>query len=327
MHADNGDGISLTFDDMDTFMTLCGQHDENLKRLGSRLGIKLSIRGNCVSLSGEEQKVELARTLLKQLYDIAGRGTAVGIEEIDRGVAVLSSDPSASLSEVMNHGLRLPSAAGRVVPKSPHQKSYMAAMKDHEIVIAIGPAGTGKTYLAMATAVAALLKKRYKRIVLTRPAVEAGERLGFLPGDLADKVNPYLRPMYDALYHLLDVDRGNRLIDNGVIEIAPLAFMRGRTLNDAFVILDEAQNCSIDQMLMFLTRLGYNSRAVVTGDITQTDLPPGRPSGLEHARSILGSIPGIAFCHLDDRDVMRQPVVSRIIRAYQEDRNGKGKTS
>lgn len=324
MHTENGDGFSLTFDDMDAFMTLCGRHDENLKRLGKRLDIKVSIRGNCVSLSGDDVKVDLGRALLQQLYDLARRGTVIGMEEIDQGAAVLSRDPTASLPDVMNHGIRLPSSAGRVVPKSPNQKRYMEAMESHEVVIAIGPAGTGKTYLAMATAVSALLKKRFKRIVLTRPAVEAGERLGFLPGDLADKVNPYLRPMYDALYHLLDVDRGNRLIDSGVIEIAPLAFMRGRTLNDAFVILDEAQNCSIDQMLMFLTRLGYNSTAVVTGDITQTDLPPGRPSGLEHAQGILGNIPGIAFCHLDDQDVMRQPVVSRIIRAYEEDRNGKG---
>ncbi|NOZ01621.1 MAG: PhoH family protein [Deltaproteobacteria bacterium] len=311
---------SLTFEDMDAFMSLCGRHDENLKRLGSRLGVEVRVRGNRVSLSGADGPTDLAGSILGQLYELACKGTSIGIEEVDRGIAVLSNDPSASLPDVMNHFVRLPVTDAPVAARSPNQQKYLAAMTGNEVIIAIGPAGTGKTFLAMATAVSQLLNKTVKRIVLTRPAVEAGERLGFLPGDLQEKVNPYLRPLYDALYHIMDVERGNRLMANGQIEIAPLAFMRGRTLDDSFVILDEAQNCSIDQMKMFLTRLGYNSRAVVTGDVTQTDLPAGRQSGLEHAHRILNRVPGIVFCEFDEQDVMRHPVVRRIIRAYADER-------
>lgn len=324
MRKTNGNEFSMTFEDMDAFMALCGRHDENLKRLGTQLGVELRVRGNRISISGQEDQAGVARTLLGQLYEMSGRGTDIGIEDVDRGIAVLVNDPTASLPDLMDHGIPLPAVDGSVVARSPNQKKYLSDMAGNQVVITIGPAGTGKTYLAMATAVSALLKKKVKRIVLTRPAVEAGERLGFLPGDLVEKVNPYLRPLYDALYQLMDVDRGNRLIESGMIEIAPLAFMRGRTLSDAFVILDEAQNCSVDQMKMFLTRLGYNSRAVVTGDITQTDLPPGRPSGLEHALKILGNIPEIAIVQLEVQDVMRHPVVSRIIRAYEEDRTARG---
>ncbi|MBM4398290.1 MAG: PhoH family protein, partial [Deltaproteobacteria bacterium] len=250
------------------------------------------------------------------------RGDRIGVQEVDRGAALISSDPDASISQVMSEGISIQGIqgpAGRVSPKSPAQRAYVSAMQRHDMVFAIGPAGTGKTYLAMATAVSALLAKQVKRIVLTRPAVEAGERLGFLPGDLVEKVNPYLRPLYDALYDLLDVDRGSKLIERGQIEIAPLAFMRGRTLSGSFVILDEAQNCTIEQMKMFLTRIGYGSKAVVTGDVTQTDLPPDRPSGLEHARRILDGVPGISFCEFDERDVMRHPLVQEIIKAYGRD--------
>jgi len=322
MSVTDSEGYALVFEETNAFMTLCGRHDENLKRLQSRLDINLRVRGNEVFLGGDDDSTEIARTVLRQLYDLACNGTRITIKDIDRAVAILSADLDVSLPDVMSNGIDLPSTDTPVVPRTPNQSAYLSAIAANDIVIAIGPAGTGKTYLAMATAVSALLSKTVRHIVLTRPAVEAGERLGFLPGDMVEKVNPYLRPLYDALYDLVDVERGNRLIDRGAIEIAPLAFMRGRTLNDAFVILDEAQNCSIDQMKMFLTRLGYNSKAVVTGDVTQSDLPPDHLSGLEHAERILVDIPGIKLCHLDESDVMRHPLVGKIIRAYEEDRGG-----
>jgi len=306
----------LVFDDHDAFVNLCGEHDENLKRLEAKTGVTVRVRGNEVTLAGSGDAVARARSLLLQLFDLVRRGTRVGIQEVDRGVALLQDDPEASIAEVMSGAIQLQGTGGRVMPRSPNQRAYVAAMQRHDLVFAIGPAGTGKTYLAMATAIAALLAKQVRRIILTRPAVEAGERLGFLPGDLVEKVNPYLRPLYDALYDLLDMEKGNRLIERGQIEIAPLAFMRGRTLSGSFVILDEAQNCTIEQMKMFLTRLGYGSRAVVTGDVTQTDLPPDKMSGLEHARRILDGIPGIAFCDFDERDVMRHPLVQAVIQAY-----------
>ncbi len=301
-------------------MAVCGQQDENLKRVESRLGVGIRVRGNQISLSGPDDAVERARNLLQQIYDLARKGTSIGIEEVERGIGILTGEPSASLADVMGNGGAVPLAGGRVVAKSIAQRAYIQAMQRNDMVFAIGPAGTGKTYLAMAMAIASLLAKKVKRIILTRPAVEAGERLGFLPGDLVEKINPYLRPLYDALYDLLDVERGNRLIEQGIIEIAPLAFMRGRTLSHAAVILDEAQNCTIEQMKMFLTRMGSSSRVVVTGDVTQTDLPEGRPSGLLHAWDTLRDIPGIAFCQFDERDVMRHPLVQEIIRAYGVER-------
>lgn len=315
----NGPTVTLVFDDHDAFQVLCGPHDDNLKRIQSRLAVNVRVRGNQVFLDGDPVAVERARTLLLQLYDLARKGVQVGMVEVDRGAAIIEAQGDASMVEVMSHGLKVPTADTAVVPKTPNQKAYLQAMAKYDIVFAIGPAGTGKTYLAMATAVAWLLGRKVKRIVLTRPAVEAGERLGYLPGDLVEKVNPYLRPLYDALYDILGYDRGYGLIEKGMIEIAPLAFMRGRTLSNSFVILDEAQNCSIEQMKMFLTRLGYNSKAVITGDVTQTDLPPGRPSGLEHARRILAKIPGIVFCDFDERDVMRHPIVADILKAYERD--------
>ena len=222
-----------------------------------------------------------------------------------------------ALNRCLVRGVALRGAA-RVSPKSPAQRRYLEAIRGHDIVFGIGPAGTGKTYLAMASAVAALQSHQVTRIILTRPAVEAGERLGFLPGDLMEKVNPYLRPLYDALHDMMDLSRAQQLLDRGQIEVAPLAFMRGRTLNSSFVILDEAQNTTSDQMLMFLTRLGYDSKAVVTGDITQVDLPSGARSGLSEARETLGNVEGIHIHHFTDRDVVRHPLVQRIIRAYEE---------
>jgi len=310
----------LVFDDNIAFLSLCGRHDENLRRLERRLGVSVRVRGNEVSLAGDAGPVEVARSVVLQLYDVALRNGAVHIEDVDRTVALLANDPDASVAELEEQGLRIPAVGGKVVPKSPNQRAYLAAMQKSDLVLAVGPAGTGKTYLAMATAVTALLSHQVKHIVLTRPAVEAGERLGFLPGDLAEKVNPYLRPLYDALYDLVDYEKGQKMIERGLIEIAPLAFMRGRTLSNAFIILDEAQNCTVEQMKMFLTRIGYGSRAVVTGDVTQTDLPADKRSGLEHAQQVLAGVEGIAFCGFDDRDVMRHPLVQRVILAYEEDR-------
>ena len=316
MSRPSSDVVLLTFEDIDAFMAVCGQQDENLKRIESRLGIGVRVRGNQVTLSGSDDGTSLAKNVLLQVYALARKGTSIGLEEFERGLTILTSEPTASLAEVMGNGNSVPMPGSRVVAKSIAQRDYIQAMQRNDIVFAIGPAGTGKTYLAMAMAIASLLAKKVKRIVLTRPAVEAGERLGFLPGDLVEKVNPYLRPLYDALYDMIDVERGNRMIEQGMIEIAPLAFMRGRTLSHAAVILDEAQNCTIEQMKMFLTRLGQDSRAVVTGDVTQTDLPEGRPSGLLHASKALANIPGIVFCQFDERDVMRHPLVQEIIRAY-----------
>ena len=320
MARPTNDRTLLVFDEARAFAAVCGERDLNLKRVEERLGVTLRVRGNEVTLVGDDARVATARQLLMQLYEHARAGGPIGIQEVDRGAQLLTDEPDGSIADVMSSGLLLQPAGSRVVAKSPNQRSYLAAMQKHDLVLAIGPAGTGKTYLAMATAVAALLAKQVKRIVLTRPAVEAGERLGFLPGDLVEKVNPYLRPLYDALYDLLDVERGSKLIERGQIEIAPLAFMRGRTLTGAFVILDEAQNCTVEQMKMFLTRLGYGSKAVVTGDVTQTDLPSHVPSGLAHAGRILADVPGIAFCRFDERDVMRHPLVQEIIKAYEADR-------
>ncbi len=313
---------TLTFDDLDAFGVLCGPHDEHLKRLEGRLGVGILIRGNQVTLNGAVPAVQTGEATLQQLYRVACQGYPVTIGDIDRAVTILGQDISQSLVDTASGHIQL-APGNRAIPRTPRQKDYLAAMASHDLVFAIGPAGTGKTYLAMATAIQALLSRKVNKIVLTRPAVEAGERLGFLPGDLVEKVNPYLRPLYDALNDLLDPERGARLIERGQIEIAPLAFMRGRTLADAFVILDEAQNCTIEQMKMFLTRLGYHSKAVVTGDVTQTDLPPDRPSGLEHARRLLDGVAGIEFCEFDDRDVMRHPLVQSIVRAYNAERSRK----
>jgi phosphate starvation-inducible PhoH-like protein len=237
---------------------------------------------------------------------------------------LVAQDQSVELRDYFLRGTAKPGGRRAVAPKSINQRKYLEAIDQCDIVFGIGPAGTGKTYLAVAQAVAALLAKRVSRIILTRPAVEAGEKLGFLPGDLQEKVNPYLRPLYDALYDMLDVERVERLFERGTIEIAPIAFMRGRTLNDAFVILDEAQNTTSEQMKMFLTRLGFGSKAVITGDVTQIDLPAGRPSGLIEAIKVVGRIDGIAFIHFDERDVVRHALVQQIVRAYEAFTNGNG---
>jgi len=296
---------------------LSGTLEENFRYLNERLRVRVAARGDTVSLDGDPETVALAGKLLQELGKLVSTGYTVGKEEFRTALRVLEEDPSVDLVEFFTDA-SIPDAVKRlVVPRNLKQRLFIQALVRHDIVFAIGPAGTGKTYLAVAMAAAALAEHRVRRIVLTRPAVEAGERLGFLPGDLVEKVNPYLRPVYDALYDILGYDKVARHIERGVIEIAPLAFMRGRTLNDSFMLLDEAQNTTPEQMKMFLTRIGFNSKAVVNGDATQTDLPNGQRSGLAVVQEILEEIEGISFCHLGARDVVRHKIVQDIVEAYR----------
>jgi phosphate starvation-inducible PhoH-like protein len=297
-------------------MVLYGQNNVHLKLMERQLGLSLHARGNELTLIGSPDGVGVAKSLLAQLAEMHRQGREVNSEDVVRGLQMLMHDHTAPVKDVLQDAVVVSSKSRPVIPKSVAQQRYLDAIRNEDIVFGIGPAGTGKTYLAMAMAVKALLDKQVRRIVLCRPAVEAGEKLGFLPGSMQDKVNPYLRPLYDALNDLLDMDRAQLLMDRGQIEVAPLAFMRGRTLNDSFVILDEAQNTTGEQMKMFLTRLGYDSKAVVTGDITQVDLPTRSVSGLVDAMRLLGGIPGIEFCHFTDVDVVRHPLVAAIIKAY-----------
>jgi phosphate starvation-inducible PhoH-like protein len=296
---------------------LFGQHDEHLKIVAGETGAKLTVTEAAIEVRGDEVQAELAARILRQLYGLVEAGYPLYASDVGYAVRILSADRSAALREIFLDTVFISAHKRTVAPKSIAQKHYIDSMRKHDIVFGIGPAGTGKTYLAMAMAVAALVKNEVTRIVLTRPAVEAGERLGFLPGDLAEKVNPYLRPLYDALNDMVDVDRARRYMERGTIEVAPLAFMRGRTLNDSFVILDEAQNTTREQMKMFLTRLGFGSKAVITGDITQIDLPSGKSSGLIEARDILSGVEGIRFVTFTERDVVRHRLVQAIISAYE----------
>jgi phosphate starvation-inducible PhoH-like protein len=307
----------LAFDDADAFRALCGEHGQGLKLIERQTGASLHVRGNEVTIEADEPSVELAKAVLSQLYGLARRGSPLGSDDIVRAVRVLKADRNAELRDIFSDTVLVPRRGRPIAPKGLSQKHYIDAVRNHDIVFAIGPAGTGKTYLAMAQGIRMLVDKQVKRIVLTRPAVEAGERLGFLPGSLEEKVNPYLRPLYDALNEMMDFDRARALMEQQIIEVAPLAFMRGRTLNDSFVILDEAQNSTSEQMRMFLTRLGFGSKAVVTGDITQSDLPAGVRSGLREAREILAGVEGIAFATFTEADVVRHPLVQEIIRAYE----------
>jgi phosphate starvation-inducible PhoH-like protein len=297
--------------------TLYGSFDENLRHLESALNIRLKTSGHDVVVEGNPDDVARAERVLEQLAGLLREGYRFGRGDVKTAAQLLNDNPNIELQEYFLKGA--PRAIGRkqVAPKSVTQRRYLDAIERSDIVFGVGPAGTGKTYLAMAQAVAYLLAKRVNRIILARPAVEAGEKLGFLPGDLQEKVNPYLRPLYDALYDMLDAERVERLLERGVIEIAPIAFMRGRTLNDAFVILDEAQNTTSEQMKMFLTRLGFGSKAVVTGDITQIDLPPGRISGLVESLKVVNGIDGIATIYFDERDVVRHSLVQQIVKAYE----------
>jgi phosphate starvation-inducible PhoH-like protein len=303
-------------DDPALLLRLTGPAAGHLEVLQSEFEIAAGIRGNTIHLRGPREQVGSAERALMEILGMLEKSKTFSDREVERSIRTLRQNPAIRLGNFMNEVI-LGTPRRTITAKNPTQYAYVQQMREHDVVFGIGPAGTGKTYLAMAVAVRELLEKRVKRIVLTRPAVEAGEKLGFLPGDLAEKVNPYLRPLYDALHDMMDFDRAQMLIQRGVIEVAPLAFMRGRTLNEAFVIFDEAQNSTIDQMRMFLTRLGLGSKAVITGDVTQVDLPPGSRSGLADALEVLERIEGIAITWFTDADVVRHPLVAKIVRAYE----------
>ena len=306
--------ITLADEGLDT---LFGSKDQHLRRLERAFDVRLGARGREVSIDGEEAAVAVVERLLQDLSELAERGFRVRYQDILTAIRVFQEDPTTSLVELFTPSDPILASACRMVtPRSLNQRLYMQSMLDNDMVFSIGPAGTGKTFLAVAMAAAALLEKKVRRIVLARPAVEAGEKLGFLPGDLAEKVNPYLRPLYDSLYDLLGYDKVGRLLERGIIEVAPIAFMRGRTLNESFVILDEAQNTTNEQMKMFLTRIGFGSKAVINGDITQIDLPSTRASGLRQAQEILSDVPGIAWVRFDKADVVRHPLVQKVVAAY-----------
>jgi len=305
--------LSLPEEDL---RVLFGTGDEQLRRVERVLDVALTARGGELRISGTGERAELAEKLFTQLSSLLQAEYPLEKEDIETGARVLLESPDTSLREFFAGSDLLANVRRMVTPRGLRQQLYLKLMDDHDIVMAIGPAGTGKTFLAVAMAAAYLQEKMVRRIVLARPAVEAGERLGFLPGDLAEKVNPYLRPLFDALYDLIGFERAARMMERGIIEVAPVAFMRGRTLNDSFIILDEAQNTTSEQMKMFLTRIGFNSKAVVTGDVTQIDLPPGKVSGLREAERILRDIDGIGFIHFNERDVVRHRLVQKIVAAY-----------
>jgi phosphate starvation-inducible PhoH-like protein len=297
-------------------LPLLGRNDDHLRTMESELDIRIVARGHEIMLKGDERQVKTAERALVQLADLVRSGAPVQMTEVRAALRMLTEDEDADLKAVFADAIAVPSRKKWIAPKTVGQKRYVEAIRGNDMVFGIGPAGTGKSFLAVATAVSALMKRECARIVLTRPAVEAGERLGFLPGDLYEKIHPYLRPLYDALYDMMEAEKVSALVEKGAIEIAPLAYMRGRTLNDAFIILDEAQNSTAEQMKMFLTRLGFNSKMVITGDVTQVDLPASRGSGLIEVQRILKDVPGIQFVYFSEQDVVRHRLVSMIIRAY-----------
>jgi phosphate starvation-inducible PhoH-like protein len=316
----------LSFDYPEALQALCGSNNARLKLIERTAGAQIHLRGNEVTIEGDEATTETAKSALEQLYDLALAGKVLSSDDVVRAVKLLQGNggnggnpagaPGVTLRGVFGDTILTPRAGRPIAPKGAAQKAYVDLVRGNDIVFAVGPAGTGKTYLAMALGVRALLDKQVRRIVLTRPAVEAGERLGFLPGTLEEKVDPYLRPLYDALHDMIDADKLERFMADGTVEVAPLAFMRGRTLNDSFIVLDEAQNTTPEQMKMFLTRMGFGSRAVITGDATQTDLPRGQKSGLRDALELVEGIRGIATVQFTDQDVVRHPLVAALIRAY-----------
>ncbi len=308
----------VSFDDNMLAQQLAGEQNNNLKIIERQLDVRVHLRGNQFTIAGDQPHVELTRKLLEELAELIRGGYPLYGSDIVYAVRILSENSQRHLKEIFLDNVFLASNKRVITPKSVKQKEYLEAIRSHDIVFGVGPAGTGKTYLAMAMAVAAMAKEEVRRIVLVRPAVEAGEKLGFLPGDLAEKVNPYLRPLYDALHDMMDYEKASALLQRGAIEVAPLAFMRGRTLNDAFAILDEAQNTTPEQMKMFLTRLGMGSKAVITGDITQIDLPENKLSGLVEAMGLLEGIQGIRFVFFSKQDVVRHRLVQDIIHAYEQ---------
>jgi phosphate starvation-inducible protein PhoH and related proteins len=297
---------------------LFGTRDENLRLMEDSLGVRIDLRSDAVEVEGSDDSVARIQTIFQDFETLRRQGIHPHNGELNGMLRLVVADRSATLRSVAEAGKQRSAGIKRIVqPRSLNQRRYVEAIEQNDMVFGVGPAGTGKTYLAVAMAVAAYNAKRVSRIVLVRPAVEAGERLGFLPGTLQEKVDPYLRPLYDALFDLVDPDRVDKMLEKNIIEVAPLAFMRGRTLNDAFIIMDEAQNTTIEQMKMFLTRMGNNSKAVITGDITQIDLPNPRKSGLLDAINVLNGVEGIVFCHFEESDVVRHALVQRIVRAYE----------
>ncbi len=297
--------------------TLFGAYDDNLRQLEALLNVRIRTQGHELMVEGDAGSTARVARLVEQLGGLLQEGHAISDKDVKTAAQLIAEDADVDLRDhFLKDGQIRTAGKRRIAAKSANQRRYLDAIDQHDIVFGIGPAGTGKTYLAMAQGVSYLLAKKVSRIILVRPAVEAGEKLGFLPGDLQEKVNPYLRPLYDALYDMLDIEKAEKYLERGAIEVAPLAFMRGRTLNDAFVILDEAQNTTTEQMKMFLTRLGFGSKAVVTGDVTQIDLPLGRTSGLVQAMEVVGKIDGISFVYFDERDVVRHKLVQAIVKAY-----------
>ncbi|MGE0399710.1 MAG: PhoH family protein [Kofleriaceae bacterium] len=306
----------LAFDDPEALQALIGSNNGRLKLVERTSGAQVNLRGNEITIEGDETATETAKTALEQLYELALAGKPLSSDDVVRAVQLLKGDTGQSIQGVFGDTILTPRSGRPIAPKGPTQKKYVDLVRANDIMFSVGPAGTGKTYLAVALAVRALLDKQIRRIILTRPAVEAGERLGFLPGTLEEKVDPYLRPLYDALHDMIEPDKLERFMSDGTIEIAPLAFMRGRTLSGSFIILDEAQNTTPEQMKMFLTRMGFDSKAIITGDITQTDLPRGQRSGLRDALDLVDQIRGIGVVEFSDQDVVRHPLVAALIRAY-----------
>ena len=315
--ADQKTTLELTLNEQQAH-TLFGNHDENLRTIEDAFGVKISSRGNEIFISGSADNTAAVQKLLDEMQQLIHQGYPLKKSDVQTGVRVVRDRPDTSLVAFFTDDALQPAIRRIVTPRNMAQKLYLQAISDFDIVFGVGPAGTGKTYLAVAAAAAHLQDKQMKRIILCRPAVEAGERLGFLPGDIAEKINPYLRPLYDSLYDIIGFEKVEKLMERSIIEIAPLAFMRGRTLNDSFIILDEAQNTTPEQMKMFLTRLGFGSKAVVTGDITQVDLPDGKKSGLREVRRILEHVEDLQFFDFSDKDVVRHPLVAKIVTAYDK---------
>ena len=315
----------IELDSMDDSIGLFGVFDENLNVFEEEIGVKIRIHSDGIAIEGDEEQVQLCRTILEKLLDMQRKGEPINRGRIRYAIDIAKDGKAEMIKEIMGDVVALTNRGKQIKCKTLGQKKYIQALKSHELVFGVGPAGTGKTYLAVAMAVVAFKNKEVERIILTRPAVEAGEKLGFLPGDLQNKVDPYLRPLYDALQEFFGLETYKQLMERGAIEVAPLAYMRGRTLNNAFIILDEAQNCSIEQMKMFLTRFGEGSRIVVTGDVTQIDLPKEKMSGLVHAIRVLDGVEGISVVKLTHKDVVRHELVQRIIQAYEKHENARNR--
>ncbi|MBQ6333327.1 MAG: PhoH family protein [Clostridia bacterium] len=315
----------IELESMDDSIGLFGVFDENLNVFEEEIGVRIRIRSDGIAIEGDEEQVNLCRTVLEKLLDMQRKGEPINRGRIRYAIDIAKDGNAELIKEIMGDVVALTNRGKQIKCKTLGQKKYIQALKTHELVFGVGPAGTGKTYLAVAMAVVAFKNKEVERIILTRPAVEAGEKLGFLPGDLQNKVDPYLRPLYDALQEFFGLETYKQLMERGAIEVAPLAYMRGRTLNNAFIILDEAQNCSIEQMKMFLTRFGEGSRIVVTGDVTQIDLPKEKMSGLVHAIRVLDGVEGISVVKLTHKDVVRHELVQRIIQAYERHENARNR--